>query len=245
MGKFKIKVINLWQFIIDLVFPKNCLSCNQEGSYLCNECLNKISLNNKTSCVFCQKDSELNRICEECVNKTALKAVFVVADYNNEILQDLLHNLKYNYIQEISNILIKLINKYIEKFNILNKFQLKTKTSIIVPVPLHKKKYLARGYNQADLIAEKFCLINDFTKHQFIKRIKNTPSQVNLNRQERLNNLSGAFVYNNDKNIDKNKKIIIIDDVLTTGSTLNECANVLASQGFKEIYGLVLAQRNN
>lgn len=240
MNIFKLK-----ELFLDLVFPKNCLACGQEGVYLCQNCFNKIDINKKLNCALCKNPTEFTRICYKCKDKTALKAVFIVADYNNEILQNLIHNLKYNYIEELSTILTKLIDKYFKNSELLNNFQFCSEDTVLVPVPLHKKRQLSRGYNQSELLADTFCLINGFKKVDILKRIKNTQSQVKLSRQERLHNLTKAFVYKPDQSIDINKKIIIIDDVLTTGSTLDECARVLANHGFSQIYGLVLAQRDS
>ncbi|HDQ22494.1 MAG TPA: ComF family protein [Candidatus Uhrbacteria bacterium] len=232
-------------FLLNLIFPKECLGCGQEGRYLCQLCQSKILLNQKNYCAFCHKESSLSKICQLCQKESPLLNIWVAADYNNEILQSLIHNLKYKYIEESSQSLAGLIISYLEKNKIFSLLAINRSNAVMVPVPLHKKRYLERGFNQSFLLAKE---ISDFYKieiGQLLRRRVNTISQVNLKRNERQANIQNAFVFQEDKLIDKNKKIILIDDVITTGSTLNECAKVLAKSGFKEIYGLAIAQRDD
>jgi ComF family protein len=111
-------------------------------------------------------------------------------------------------------------------------------------VPLHRKRFLSRGFNQSELLAEKLGKLLDFKNSNILKRIKSTQTQINLTRKERQENVRFAFTLT-DKNSDINKKVILIDDVVTTGSTLKECAQALADAGYREIYGLVIAQRED
>nr|MBD3359310.1 hypothetical protein [Candidatus Buchananbacteria bacterium] len=237
-------ILKLKDWFIDLIFPKECISCGLEETYLCHTCFKRLELNKQFYCVLCKKQTNHSQICENCKKKTALKAVFVVADYNNQILQNLLHNLKYNFVEEISDYLGDLIIRYLKANNILKIFQINFDNTIICPVPLHKKRYLARGFNQSELLAQKLSVYYKIPTRNLLIRQINTMSQVNLNRQERQTNLKNAFIFNNQESI-KNKKILLIDDVVTTGSTLIESAQALEQKGFSEIYGLVIAQRED
>ncbi len=237
-------IFKLKDWLIDLIFPKECLGCGLEKTYLCHNCFNNLELNKQFYCVLCKKQSHHSQICPNCKKKTALKAVFVVANYDNRILQNLLHNLKYNFVEEIGDYLGNLIIKYLEVNRIFKFFQINSANTIICPVPLHKKRYLARGFNQSELLAKKLNIYYKILQKDLLIRKINTISQVNLNRQERQSNLKNAFIFNNQESA-KNKKILLIDDVLTTGSTLIEAAQVLEQKGFNEIYGLVIAQRDD
>ncbi|OGY42129.1 MAG: hypothetical protein A2Y67_01945 [Candidatus Buchananbacteria bacterium RBG_13_39_9] len=232
-------------FILNLIFPKECLGCQKEGCYLCQNCLAKIELNDKFYCALCKKPSPLMLICSDCRKSSELKAIWVAADYNNALLQDLIHLLKYNYVEEISGILGDLAIKYLQTNQILGQFNLNSANTIIVPVPLHKKRWQKRGFNQSELLADLLSSRLGLAKENLIGRIKNTQTQINLKRNERQENVKSAFSLKNIALFDKNKKIILIDDVVTTGSTLNECAKVLEQAGFMEIYGLVVAQRED
>ncbi len=108
----------------------------------------------------------------------------------------------------------------------------------IVPVPLSRTRLRERGYNQAELIANHIAKITEKNLLNVLKRIKHTQAQANLSRKERIENVREAFVADNKVN---GLRIIVIDDVFTTGSTLNECAKALYKKGAKEVYGLTFA----
>ncbi|MFA5188479.1 MAG: ComF family protein [Patescibacteria group bacterium] len=232
-------------FILDLFFPKECFGCGEEGLYLCHQCLGKIDLNKRYYCALCKAESRQSLICPNCRTGSSLLAVWVATDYNNKILQDLIHHLKYNYLEELAEDLANLAISYLETNNILNTFELNQANTIIVPVPLHKKRFLSRGFNQSELLTKKIGNYFRFSNKGLITRNINTPSQINLKRIDRQANVRDVFSLITIKDCDKNKKIILIDDVITTGSTLNECAKILSEHGFKEIYGLVIAQRED
>jgi len=232
----------MWQkikeFISDLVFPKRCLKCDQEGSYLCLVCQTKIEFNQKAYCPLCKQTSSNYNICNNCQTKTALRAVFVVSNYNQQTIEQLVHNLKYRYVEDLAIIIAQLMADFMVKNRFLNE------ESVITCVPLHKKRQAERGFNQSQLIAKHFSQIMDLEYKELLIRTRNTLSQTQLKRKERQENVKMAFKVI-ENNLAKNKTIIIIDDVLTTGSTLNECAQVLAQQDYNNIYGLVLAQNDH
>jgi competence protein ComFC len=242
MANLGFKLNRAKEFLLDLIFPKECLGCNREGSYLCKQCLAQVNFTEEFYCALCKKPSPEGRICQNCQKETNLKAIWVAADYNNKILQDLIHALKYNYLEEISDDLAKLIFGYLQEKNILSQFQLTPDNAVLVPVPLHQKRYLARGFNQSELLANKISKFTSIKSSGLLARQKNTETQINLKRKERQANVREAFKLK-ENNSDINKKIILIDDVVTTGSTLKECAKVLGDAGYREIYGLVVAQR--
>jgi len=240
-GKFK----KLKDFVLDLIFPRECLGCGRINTYLCRQCFNQIDLNNNFYCALCKKPSPLAKICANCQTTTPIRAIWVAANYNNKVLQDLIHYLKYNYIEAISADLARLMANYLKTGNILDQLQLKADNTILVPIPLHKKRFLQRGFNQSELLANCLSSYFGFEQVNLIVREKNTQSQINLKRNERQENVKSAFSLVNNWVFDKNKKIILVDDVVTTGSTLNECAKVLEKAGCLEIYGLVAAQRED
>jgi competence protein ComFC len=115
--------------------------------------------------------------------------------------------------------------------------------SIFVPVPLHPKKVRLRGFNQAEIIADGISGEKHRVLSDYLIRKRETPTQTRLNRDERIKNVSGAFEINkrrNDGN-SKDKKIIIVDDVMTSGATINEAALTLKKSGVKEVFALGVA----
>jgi ComF family protein len=230
-------------FILDLIFPKECLGCGREGGYLCACCRSEIELSREFHCALCKKTSLKGGLCPDCSQYTAMKAIWVAADYNQKIIQDLIHNLKYNYLEEISADLAILIMRFLQINNLIQEFRIYPDNFILVPVPLHPKRFLNRGFNQSELLADKLEKLSGLKTVKLLKRIKNTKTQIDLNRSERQINVRDAFEVKTD--YPGNKKIILIDDVLTTGSTLKECASVLWQAGYTEIYGLAVAQRED
>jgi len=239
------KLKDLKDLLLDLIFPRECLGCGQENVYLCKQCYKKIELNKKFYCALCKRESTFGKICDFCQKESALIAIWVATDYNNNVLQALIHNLKYKYLEDLSQVLADLMISYLEINKIFQQFGINNENTIIVPVPLHKKRHLLRGFNQSDLLAEKISDFYKIKKLNLLNRKINTPSQIDLKRKERQQNVKDAFIYTAKEDMDKNKKIILIDDVVTTGSTLNECAKVLQVQGYKTIYALVIAQRED
>jgi len=232
-------------FILDLIFPRECLECGKANTYICNQCLAKIELNKKFYCALCKRESQLGKICPACQPQTALKAIWLAADYNNEILQELIHNFKYKYIEDLGSILASKMIEYLKINRIMENFGISAKEAVFVPVPLHKKRILQRGFNQSSLLASQISNFYNTVTRGLLIRKKNTQSQINLKRNERQANLKEAFILNNFEKLENNKKIILIDDVVTTGSTLTECAKILQNAGFNDIYALVIAQKED
>ena len=116
-----------------------------------------------------------------------------------------------------------------------------TKNTVIVPVPLHRNRLNLRGFNQSELLARYLSKRLDLPGCDALVRRLNTMNQVGLQREKRLSNLDGAFDCS-DKEYILGKNIILVDDVVTTGATLNECAKVLKQFGAKKIVGVVLAR---
>ena len=115
---------------------------------------------------------------------------------------------------------------------------------LIVPVPMHPKKKRQRGYNQAELVAKEAArILEKEIRTDILLKIQNTKPQILLKREERLRNLEGAFKVNDNNIIEKNhnKRILLVDDVLTTGTTINTCARILKESGFSSVYALVIA----
>ncbi|MBU1159785.1 ComF family protein, partial [Patescibacteria group bacterium] len=204
------------------LFPQKCLGCGKENETICPKCLAQI---NFPSLI------EQNNI-------------FSSADYNDETVKKALWQLKYKSRKGLAEPLAELIFQ-----------RLKSKINwpdwLIIPIPLHKNRLKTRGFNQSELIAQKLAekiQISDVDaknigcQTNILYKIKETPTQVSIkNRKDRLKNLENAFKAENADLI-KNKKIILIDDISTTGATMKECKKVLRTAGAKKIIGIVVAR---
>ncbi len=225
----------LKNYITDLFFPAKCLICNKISQNICIDCINKIQEVINQTCPNCNKLSKYGAYCNRCKKNKYISGIIAFGYFRNPILKKVIYELKYEGVFSVSDQLAGMLTKTILKEDII--------FDIISFVPISKKSLRHRGYNQSELIANS--LSEYFKKPVFslLTKTKETKSQVGLSGKERRNNLFDAFIIN-EKNSNKliGKKILIIDDVCTTGSTLNECAKILKNGGAKKIHGAVIAK---
>lgn len=222
--------------ILDLIFPKNCLECKSGGGYICDDCLEKVRLA-RSVCVYCGVYSFFGKTHDNCKRKHSLDGVYSIWKYDGVIRKGVIA-LKYKFANEVSKEIAIKAKKELKKLKIF------PKNSILVPIPLHKKRENWRGYNQAGEIGK---LIAKDLNWKFIPdlliRKTSTKPQVGLKGEERKQNVKDIFEINSKYKIRNFKKqIIIFDDVYTTGSTLKEAALVLKKEGFKNVIGLTIAR---
>jgi len=227
--------------LLNILFPVECISCGKEDVYLCTDCLLKIPLGKNMDCFFCGKNSPPGRTCPGCAVEHHLDGVFVCADYSDRAINELIKKLKYSFARELGAVLGEIAVRYLRKLSAENKLKkINLQKYIITPIPLHKKRYNWRGFNQAELIARHIAANLNLPYQDLLIRVKNNAPQVKLGGAERQNNITGCFAA-----VEKNlagKKIILVDDVATTGSTLDEAAGVLMSAGADKVWGLVVGK---
>lgn len=226
----------LKEWVLDLIFPKECLGgCGGWSHYLCIDCLWKIPLNSVQTCLTCGCRLAKNDICQrsECKKNFYLDNVLVVANYrDSKILKDAIHLFKYRFAQDLAHNLAILMLRKFWRFFTENHF-------IIVPVPLHSKRMLFRGFNQAELLSQQLASLSGKHYINLLERTKSTKAQAELSGKNRRKNLRHAF---RSKGSVVGHNILLVDDVATTGSTLNECAKILKFCGANKVTALVLAQ---
>lgn len=231
----------LKEFILDLFFPKFCLNCSKEGSYLCQDCFSLIDILEKQYCPFCVQPRIVidGETCNHCRRSKHLSGLYCAASYNNFIIKKLINQFKYEpYIKELAKPLTSLIIAHLIYLNKLSNFN----DFLLIPVPLYKKKLKQRGFNQTEEIAKELLknLKIPFFNNALIKT-KQTPAQVELKKEEREENIKGVFICQKPE-IVQGRKILLVDDIFTTGSTMEECNRVLKDAGAKEIWGIVVAR---
>ncbi|MBQ3145908.1 MAG: ComF family protein [Clostridia bacterium] len=201
-----------------------------------------------TTCGFCDKICKTG-LCKRCELKLKKYQIDLIKKHKKMSFNESMHIFIYEDLIREKIISYKFNNKaYLHKT--FSKIILKNekvcgflkKYDIIIPVPIHKKRKLERGYNQTELIAKEIANQTHLKleKNILIKQ-KNIIPQSSLNKSEREQNIKNAFIA---KNIEKiiNKKILLFDDIYTTGSTANECAKVLKKQGAKQVGVLTIAK---
>jgi len=242
--------MNIKDFILDMIFPIHCIACDKIGAWICDECFRKIILKNEQVCPLCKKSFTANgETCFSCRYESDIDGVLVASFYRKDkaktILAKLIHYYKYRFISDINLPLGKILEKSI----LLSSLKL---PDIIVPVPLHHRRLRWRGFNQSQLLAH-YLGINltpgleiPVFKNIILRNRYTLPQMQVKNRLDRKNNVKGAFIFNkkefHSKQI-KDKNILLVDDIITTGSTLFECAKVLKKNGAKKAYAIVLARQ--
>ena len=221
---------------LDIFFPGKCVICGEYGSLCCGKCLQSIESIQTNTCPECGKISINCQYCTNCRGKKKPKvfAVFVACSYGSSALKKIIYELKYSGITGLIPICGELMYQRVRSQNF-------PKNTVIVPVPLHKNRLNLRGFNQSELLARYLSKRMDLPGGDVLTRRLNTMNQVGLRREKRLSNLDGAFDCS-DKEYILGKNIILVDDVVTTGATLNECAKVLKQSGAKRIFAVVLAR---
>jgi ComF family protein len=234
----------MWKkFLLDILFPQFCFGCGKEGCLICQDCLMTIEISEYQYCPFCQKPVRVfERGCCQKHRGRALNGLFAATSYQNPLVKKLITNFKYEpYLKSLAKPLAFLIISHFLLSE--NKLILKEQeNSFLIPVPLRVYKKRNRGFNQSEEITK---YLSDFFKipYQFnnLIKIKKTQSQVELKREERERNIRGAFKLKNPQLV-RGKRIFLVDDVFTTGATMEEAARVLKTAGAREVWGIVVAR---
>jgi len=244
MFPFLIKTKNI---ALDILFPPICLNCQKtiddRNKLICEKCLSLIKLNNTFFCPVCRaRLAENKKIC----HYDSQYLLAAAGNYDDPVLQNLIHYFKYKYFKGLAPILGEIAVKYIGNClpsgDAPQGQKLKIENFIILPIPLHPAKERQRGFNQAKLIAEFLSNKLNLELIEPLKRVKNTEPQAKLKDQnKRIKNISGCFEIKNPEQV-KHKNILLIDDVFTSGATINEAVKILKINGASKIITLVLAK---
>jgi competence protein ComFC len=222
----------IWE-ALDWLYPPNCGGCGQPGTRWCKECSKSSPEITPPICPICGNPNENEQPCRRCqVSRPLYKSLRSHTVYAGSIRQAI-HRLKYRRDVGLGVTLARPKITSLKKLN--------WSLDIITSVPLGLVRFEERGYNQATLLAKPIalCLIVPFSS-RVLTRTRETRTQVGLTVTERQNNMAGAFKAKSE--LVQGKRILVVDDVATSGATLNACANALLDQGALEVYGFSLAR---
>ncbi len=242
--RFSIKTTSkkIFRTLSETIFPRFCANCGREGYALCPDCLSLIDITEYRYCPFCRK--RLLGKAGKCSThrKKYLDGLDFAVSYQQPIVKNLIQKFKYNPFQkELAQSFATLI---ITHFLLTDNQTIieDSGNSLFLPVPLSSFRRRWRGFNQSEEIAKylsKFFGIPFQTEN--LRKIKKTSPQVELKKEARERNIKGAFILKNPQLI-QGKKIFLVDDVFTTGSTMEECAKILKQGGAKKVWGLAVAR---
>ncbi len=230
--------------LADVVFPPRCIACSaflmEDGVSFCPDCFEGIKFNRSPLCSRCgipfDEAGKEDHICGECLSSAPAFSVARAVGRYETVLMDVIHKFKYGGKTSVGQKLGKLMAEFVyPAFNIMD-------YSLIIPVPLHPRRLRQRGFNQAVILAGEisrhFSMSLDFLS---LKRVVFTESQASLGKEKRASNVKAAFAVADAGKV-MGQKIILVDDVITTGSTVNECARALLKNKAEEVAVLTLAR---
>jgi len=225
--------------VIDVFFPSNCPVCSgpartEDGYFSCPACLDQVSWVGSTPCKYCgipmQAPEYEGLICYNCRQQDHLfkrgRCMFLLDQVGKQII----HSIKYKGSKEVLSDMPHWLKR-------VPQFKEFLSGAHLVPVPLHRKREASRGFNQSLWIAQALEkeMGSAVQVADWMKRTKNTETQTRLEKKKRKNNVKNAFALKAGVCLDSVNRIVLIDDVFTTGATLNACTEVWQDAGFDQV----------
>ncbi len=219
--------------LLDLLFPPRCVVCRQVGTWLCPECVSRLPCLSDPVCYRCGTPITNGMFCRTCQEAPLrLEGIRSIAPYRGPV-RAAIHYLKYRHARELADPLGELMARYW--------WRTPLPAEVTVPVPLHTSRLRKRGYNQAALLAwalsRRIGLPMD---EDALCRVRATASQMRLKAADRRRNVEDAFRCITDRL--SGCRVLLVDDICTTGATLEACADALREGGAREVWALTLAR---
>ena len=231
------------KLVLDLLYPAKpkCNICGKVGAgSVCDICMASIDYLQGITCFRCGKrlnEHYYDNICPDC--KTGIfnyNRAYSCFEYSG-MGRKLVHKFKYEGKTQLAKVIAGLMEERLRNERLA--------IDAVVPVPIHENKLKARGFNQSYLIARELGERLGKPIIDCLKRTKETKEQYNFDRIQRHLNISGAFSVKLSYNVGKYKNILLVDDIYTTGSTVNECSKVLKRAGVEKVYVVTAATGRN
>ncbi len=247
LSNFKTYAANGAKYLLHVLLPRTCFACGKDLTYnatapLCPSCEDGLALPGPLICQRCGVVLKSGGAhCFHCRGSKGaqFKCKIIRSACNfNEFSRGLVHALKYQGIDYVAPYMGTFMARRFTLFDEL------ADVNLVVPVPLFKKRARKRGYNQSELLARAFCKETGLPLDAAsLVRVRDTGSQTKLGREARVTNMAGAFEVKNAAAV-KGKTVLLIDDVATTGSTLEACAQALRQAGVKRVMAYTFAREN-
>ncbi len=222
---------------VDLLLPNRCLGCGQGGEPLCAGCAASLPAQTGFTCIGCSGPSYVGEPCHRCQPASALSGLWVAGAYDHAVVAAAVRQLKYGGVRALAQPLAALAVRFLQVHVAVAHPQL-LDFNAVVAVPLHRRRQLERGFNQAELIADAVAgELGLPTAHRCLQRVRYRRPQVELKAAQRRLNLTGAY-----RAAAAPRRVLLLDDVASTGSTLQSAAAALKAAGAREVWGLVVAR---
>lgn len=232
-------ILKMKEALLDILFPPDCLHCKnnlpteEKADKICNSCIFSISIHSTLFCAVCRARLPENR---KVCHKDAPYMLAAAVNYDGPV-KDIMHQLKYRRWTSLVQIIRPILNNY------LKNMALSAEGYIIVPIPLHLERQRERGFNQAELIGSIISETLEIPmRTDLLTRVKKTKAQAELkNYKDRSSNVAGAFNAESPERL-SGKNVILVDDVYTSGATMNDAVRALRAAGAKKIIAFAFAK---
>ena len=226
-------LMNVGNNFLDFLFPIHCVGCGGNGAVLCPRCQGKLNRLEPPYCRICASDTDGPSLCEDCALDPLPIDGIRAPHLMDDPIRGAIHKLKYNGLRAAAPTLGGLFGDWFKGGRIPGDH--------LVPVPLHHRRMSSRGYNQSALLAKYVSEISGLPVDDVLKRTRDTSPQASSGgRHEREQNVHQSFVCKEEV---RGCKIILVDDVVTSGSTMAACAQALKASGAASIWGIALARQ--
>lgn len=226
--------------ILDLIYPPHCLVCKDpDQGYLCGKCIEEIDLIKPPGCRKCGgllSENTRGTTCEDCRERDYHFEFARSAGIFEGVLRDAIHALKYHNHIAIADSLGEVMARSFAEVGLAGK------ADLAIPIPIHRSRMLQRGFNQSEALARVFCKrVNLPLEPRVLRKTRKTKRQMELPFDLRITNVKGSFEVREATRF-RGKRVLLIDDVFTTGSTLDEAARVLCEAGASAVCAYTLAK---
>lgn len=224
-----------YSVLLEYIFPLFCLGCKKEGEWVCTGCQKQLLCTGVFYCPICHENSPLGLPCPSCQSQSFLTSHIAIIPYNDQgLIGEIIRTAKYHFVEDLFILFQTVIQQFFSQYS-----KYFSDIDMLVPVPLHKRRIAERGFNQSDYIAEAVASTFRLPVFHPLIRGRYTKHQARLKKQEREKNIKDAFIVIQPVH---DKKILLIDDVYTTGSTMQECAKALLEAGATSVRGFSIAR---
>jgi len=227
----------LAQAFLDVLFPPRCVACGEQGSFLCNACRGAMPRALPPRCPLCWQPERRGQMCGRCAQaRPAFAGARSLHLYEGPV-REAVHALKYNHLSALARPMGEMMAVYLEAEAL--------PVDMVVPVPLFGRRQRLRGYNQSALLAREVARIGRGLPlaERGLARRRDTPPQArSVDAEARRRNVVGAF--GGERRLVEGRRVLLIDDVMTTGATLDACGRALRQAGAASVWALTFARED-